>query len=287
MAPIASSSRRTRRQPTEEISEDPVTQRRKVEDVEMDSGDEAPRHRSSRKGKKKAVAPADRDKTMIDVDLDTGDVPDLPFDREALLNQPLSQKQLSKLHLLASDTTVPIEAYKQDAMEMIRRLAGHTAEFMRTNQAKILEELDLMTRTLIDVEQCHYMQRDVVSSFHEKLSKGEEIGHVVTQFEGGIKEKRGRYKNKTSRQKYLKNEDYKEFKEAIFQVDHKNEAMPPMTTFIEKESGDESDDDDEIEVGGVTQDYRCPLTLTPLEDPMTSYVLFFLCDSLDFNHYKF
>lgn len=137
MAPVASSSRRTRRQLTEDISEDPVTQRSKVEDVEMDSGDDVPRHRGSRKGKKKAAAPADRDKTMIDVDLDAGDVPDVPFDREALLNQRLSQKQLSKLHLLASDTTVPIEAYKQDAMEMIKRLAGHTAEFMRTDQAKV------------------------------------------------------------------------------------------------------------------------------------------------------
>lgn len=39
---------------------------------------------------------------------------------------------------------------------------------------------------------------------------------MVTQFEGGIKEKRETYKDKTSRQKYLKNEDYKEFKEAIF-----------------------------------------------------------------------
>lgn len=39
---------------------------------------------------------------------------------------------------------------------------------------------------------------------------------MVTRFEGGIKEKREIYKNKTSRQKYLKNEDYKEFKEAIF-----------------------------------------------------------------------
>jgi hypothetical protein len=65
-----------------------------------------------------------------------------------------------------------------------------------------------------------------------------------------------------------------------------------MTTFIEKgerpspgllvirvdpgclsESGDASDDDD-IEVGGVTQDYKCPITLTPLEDPLTSYVPF-------------
>lgn len=64
--------------------------------------------------------------------------------------------------------------------------------------------------------------------------------------------------------------------------------MPPMTTFIEKgavcakvliganlgdysEPGDASDDDDDVEVGGVTQDYRCPLTLTPLQDPLTSY----------------
>jgi len=31
-----------------------------------------------------------------------------------------------------------------------------------------------------------------------------------------------------------------------------------------------SDDDDDIEIGGVTQDYKCPLTLTPLQDPMTS-----------------
>lgn len=32
-----------------------------------------------------------------------------------------------------------------------------------------------MARTLIDVEQRHYMQRDVVSSFHERLTDGEEI----------------------------------------------------------------------------------------------------------------
>lgn len=39
---------------------------------------------------------------------------------------------------------------------------------------------------------------------------------MVTQFEEGFKEKKEKYKDKTSRQKYLKNEDYKEFKEAIF-----------------------------------------------------------------------
>ena len=39
---------------------------------------------------------------------------------------------------------------------------------------------------------------------------------MVTLFEEGVKEKKEEYKTKTSRQKYLMNEDYKDFKEAIF-----------------------------------------------------------------------
>lgn len=31
----------------------------------------------------------------------------------------------------------------------------------------------------MDVEQCHYLQRDVVSSFHERLNKGEKIVCVL------------------------------------------------------------------------------------------------------------
>lgn len=106
----------------------------------MDSGDDTARHRSTRKekrGKKKATAPVDRDETMIDADLDAVDIPDEPFDRGALLNQPLSQKQLAKLHLFASDATVLLNVYKPDAMEMTKRLAGHIAEFMRNNQDKV------------------------------------------------------------------------------------------------------------------------------------------------------
>lgn len=73
--------------------------------------------------------------------------------------------------------------------------------------------------------------------------------------------------------------------------------MPPITEFIPRgqlafcffpfsrflisytEQGDESDDDDDVEVGGVTQDYKCPISLTPLVDPVTSCVLFFFQSS--------
>jgi SUMO ligase MMS21 Smc5/6 complex component len=36
------------------------------------------------------------------------------------------------------------------------------------------------------------------------------------------------------------------------------------------EEADESDDDDDVEIGGATQDFKCPLTLRLLEDPLTS-----------------
>lgn len=106
----------------------------------MDSGDEVVRRQGPRKqkrNKKKPVAPVDGDEIVIDADLDTGDVSDEPFDREALLNQPLSQKQLAKLHSLAMDTTVTLDVYKPDVMEMTKRLAGNIAEFMRNNQDKV------------------------------------------------------------------------------------------------------------------------------------------------------
>jgi E3 SUMO-protein ligase NSE2 len=47
------------------------------------------------------------------------------------------------------------------------------------------------------------------------------------------------------------------------------------------EDGDESDSDDELEVGGVTQDFKCPITLTILQNPLTSYVHLLFPDRSD------
>jgi hypothetical protein len=66
--------------------------------------------------------------------------------------------------------------------------------------------------------------------------------------------------------------------------------MPPLTELFDKgtlllcfliglffiwlilvsEDGDDSDEDDDLEIGGVTQNFNCPLTLTPLVNPVTS-----------------
>ncbi len=53
-----------------------------------------------------------------------------------------------------------------------------------------------------------------------------------------------------------------------------------MFTVTLAEGGDDSDSGDDVEMGGVTQNFLCPLTLTPLTNPVTSLVFclpWFLC----------
>ncbi|KAG8752550.1 hypothetical protein FRC14_006946 [Serendipita sp. 396] len=54
-------------------------------------------------------------------------------------------------------------------------------------------------------------------------------------------------------------------------ADPENEGgMPPLNSMIPKEDGDETDSDDEVEVGGMAKSYKDPLTRAWLEEPMKS-----------------
>lgn len=55
-----------------------------------------------------------------------------------------------------------------------------------------------------------------------------------------------------------------------------NPVLPcTIDTIRIAEDGDDSDEeDDDLYVGGVVQDLKCPLTLTWLDKPVTSFVLF-------------
>lgn len=127
----------------------------------------------------------------------------------------------------------------------------------------------------------------------------------VDVYEKSVKELMSDYRSKTSRQKYALDKDYIKFKEGIWVTTsrhfrlpsltrllqgatHPDVPMPPMTNFIEmgkpcwswrpsrltalSEEGDDSDDE-ELEVGGITQSFKCALTLNDLVQPMRSCVV--------------
>lgn len=54
------------------------------------------------------------------------------------------------------------------------------------------------------------------------------------------------------------------------EVNHPEQGCPPISHWLEK--GPEDEDDSDFEMGGTTQNYRCPLTLLTLQDAHTKYV---------------
>ncbi|CAG8781632.1 3605_t:CDS:2, partial [Racocetra persica] len=70
------------------------------------------------------------------------------------------------------------------------------------------------------------------------------------------------YESKTENEKYFQNENYIEFRQKIWDVNHPDETMPPL----DKEA------DDEIVMGRQKESLYCPITTLLLEEPVTSNV---------------
>lgn len=55
------------------------------------------------------------------------------------------------------------------------------------------------------------------------------------------------------------------FRQGIWEINHEGEACPPMSRWLPRSDGDASDDED-FEVGGTLQTFKCPITLMPFTD---------------------
>ncbi|KAK0201648.1 zinc-finger of the MIZ type in Nse subunit-domain-containing protein [Desarmillaria ectypa] len=265
-----SSRRRTRAQDSSDIEEG-TTQVPYRDDVDMDDEDEQPRRRTKSKTEKKPQVNGKQHTGRQEAREPDTDEED-PIDVENFADQPLGEGDLQKLNGLSKDWTL-MTAKIQEHCGSIDHVAEAILEHGRKEVAeKDLKEIELLVKGFIDIEAEMQFYSRALDDIHEKLSKGEIICDAVPRYHASVLKHSQEYSAKTTRQKYAKNERYKTFKQAVYEVDHLNEPMPPITELIDRESGDESDDDDDIEVGGVTQDYKCPITLRVIEEPYTSNI---------------
>ncbi|KAI0354964.1 hypothetical protein OH77DRAFT_375203 [Trametes cingulata] len=269
--PVASSSRikRQRRAPSSDIEEDGPSQApQPQEDVDMDDEQEQQPRRSKKgvkKEKKKRAAEKDSDGEDI-VEEEEEDIP-IP----ELGDHPLDKEQAAKLHGFATDWSIMRTKVHMPGYGFICEVAASIAEFTEGEKGeKALTQVDTLMREMLDTEHELTMHEDVLEGLHQKLARNEKIEGVTDLYQRTIQEKMDEYRHKTARQKYAKNDHYQKFKQAVYEVQHPDTAMPPLTDLIPREEGDVSDDEDELQIGGVTQDYKCPLSLTILVDPLTS-----------------
>ncbi|KAK2465226.1 hypothetical protein APHAL10511_002580 [Amanita phalloides] len=185
-------------------------------------------------------------------------------------DQPLGRAEAQKLRGLASDWR-DIDKKIQQSWVGVRQVAVAMAGAVEDEEGEqSLEELDAIMRELIDVSAEMNTHEQALDEIYQLIGRGEQISNTLDRYQGAVNAKAREYTQKTARQKYAKNEQYVKFKEDIFGILHPDLPMRPITELIQREDGDASDDEDDIEVGGVTQDYKCPITLTPFVDPLTS-----------------
>ncbi|WVF69367.1 hypothetical protein IAT40_004143 [Kwoniella sp. CBS 6097] len=110
---------------------------------------------------------------------------------------------------------------------------------------------------------------EVVGQISERLRGNEEFSEIENTYEKEVQVREKEYVKKSQWAKYKDIEDYQTFRSNLWEINHPNSACPPISNFLERGEDDESDDD-EIDFGGATQNYRCPLTLSLYVDAVTS-----------------
>ncbi|KAJ6557375.1 hypothetical protein DFH09DRAFT_1262322 [Mycena vulgaris] len=275
--PVATSSRRrkTTRQASSDIEEDQSTQggraQDEVDDDEDEDKDAPPRRvKKEKTAVKKEKGPAKSQSRREDPE-EVEDEDDDRIDIDNFADQPLTKADCAKILGLSKDWMTVEDAMHQPS-PIIGRVASAMAEVSGEEAQEGLAELDRVMKGLLDVQALMTGHSKVLSDIIQSVARGEDITNAKDKYMQLVDEMNAEYDSKTTRQKYVKSDQYVAFKEAIYEVDHPGHAMPPITDFIPREDGDESDDDDDVIMGGVTQEYKCPLMMTLLKDPLTSSV---------------
>ncbi|PWN47950.1 hypothetical protein IE53DRAFT_389887 [Violaceomyces palustris] len=126
-------------------------------------------------------------------------------------------------------------------------------------------------RGLIDLQAEIKLRRQAIEDIKQKLEQGDPIYDSPQRYKSCTEQALSEYRQRTSRTKYAQNPAYMQFREQIWEVSQTG-AMPPITDLVPAEPGDEADSDEDLVVGGVMQDYKCPLSARILEDPLSSTV---------------
>ncbi|CAG8788308.1 1587_t:CDS:2 [Gigaspora margarita] len=122
-----------------------------------------------------------------------------------------------------------------------------------------LNQLDVIVRDYIDLENKLGFQRTALNNLKIRFDAGHKFAkNYETQLDDAL----NKYETKSENEKYFQNENYIEFRQKIWDVNHPDETMPPL----DKEA------DDEIVMGKQKESLYCPITTLLLEEPVTSNV---------------
>ncbi|KAH7885351.1 hypothetical protein F5I97DRAFT_1884716 [Phlebopus sp. FC_14] len=257
---------------SDQIEEEGPTQRHEVDVTNAGGSDEE----GQPSGKAKKFKAPRSNPTVPESGPDNGgddDDDDGRIDIQNFRDQPLDKKEGAKLHGIAQDWEMIRKQIHHSSLSLVKDVAISLADVIEVGQAsEPLDEVDAIMKELLDIDQEMLCHEQTLKDLHQNLLLGEVVNDVMDTYEKDVKRKINDFRRKTTRQKYASNDAYVQFKQGIFEVQNPGLAIPPINDLVPREDDDVSEEEDDLEIGGVTQDYKCPITLVTLTNPVTSSV---------------
>ncbi|GFZ45307.1 hypothetical protein JCM24511_03033 [Saitozyma sp. JCM 24511] len=154
----------------------------------------------------------------------------------------------------------------EDGMERSKEMAKMIEDVEEDDE--MINGIDAGYRRALEQRQILQIKIDVLSELSQRLQRGEQMVDVEKQFKTESDRLTDEYMARSQRAKFKDSEDYQDFRQAIWEVNHPEQGCPPVSHWLEK--GPDDEDDSDFEMGGTTQNYRCPLTLLTLQDAHTN-----------------
>ncbi|CAE6457839.1 unnamed protein product [Rhizoctonia solani] len=191
-------------------------------------------------------------------------------------DQPLDEQQDAKLRVISSEISVfnslygtAIEDLLETATMLADALPGDDHPFENEEMIRLKDSL----LSLLDNQHASELHVDTLTNdIRKPVAAGRKIVDPASILDAGFEKRIETYRTQTSRQKYGKSQPLKALISDVWESYRPEESAPTVNAILPREEGDPEESDDEMEIGGVTQDYKCPLTLQIYDDPLTSTV---------------
>lgn len=189
--------------------------------------------------------------------------PDLKF---PFTSNPAAERQFKAIQ---NDTTANINLHGTDVLEALKAAAIDLEQYCPDSNEALAKKLDTGFRSTLDTIQSLEARSTAISGLHAKATG---LTDITAAYVNDARTLELNYNSKTTRQKY-NDRPYTDFKDKIHRVHHRNEAPPPITLYIPREQGDdESDDEVTMAAGKSDKEFKCPLSQTWLQEPVSSTI---------------
>lgn len=152
------------------------------------------------------------------------------------------------------------EALSQYISKGINYVTEVAVDLEEVDEKEKVQRMDDSLRNMIDIENKLSAQKEVLERIKIRTNNGRKFDDIVEVYDQECEKAVKDYSRVSEEEKYLKNENYEDFRQKIWEVKHPNEPMPSLN----------QNDDDDIVVGHQKDSLTCPITTLPLENPVTS-----------------